>query len=113
MRLYIMQTGLYMRAEFPVPFPAYLVQTDDGKNVLIASGADEHDAAKVRDDQGNQSIPVDESDKVINHLRGLGLTPQDIHYVICTHFDWDHCGYHYLFTKAKFIVQKTQYILSN
>ena len=31
---------------------------------------------------------------VVEHLADLGLHPDDIDLLICTHFDIDHVGYH-------------------
>jgi hypothetical protein len=72
MKLYIMQTGLWMDAEYPVPFPAYLIQTDDGKNILVDSGPDERYVDALRDKQWKHLIKVDESDRLINQLKAIG-----------------------------------------
>lgn len=112
MKLFIMQTGLYIASEFPVPFPIYLIQTDDGKNVLVDSGCDERYVAAILDENWNRLLKVEEGDQILNQLKALGLTPNDIHYVVCTHFDEDHCGHHFLFSKAEFIVQESHYKLA-
>lgn len=49
---------------------------------------------------------------VIDQLATLGLTPRDIHMLVCTHFDPDHSGSHDAFPWSEFIVQRTHYELA-
>ncbi len=84
----------------------YLVQTSDGKNILIDSGFPENHASPP-------GIPQFERGKnVIELLAELGLQPDDIDLLICTHFDADHAGYNDAFTKAELIVQREHYELA-
>lgn len=99
-RLYLMQVG--SMPEYEIPIVCYLVQTDDGRNILIDSGLPE-------------TIPSEESDfengqDVIEQLAGLGLTPDDIDTVISTHYDLDHAGRHAAFTKAQYVVQRAHHL---
>jgi N-acyl homoserine lactone hydrolase len=99
-RLYLMQVG-YM-PEYQIPIVCYLVQTDDGKNILIDSGLPE-------------VIPEDASEfengkDVIEQLASLGLTPDAIDTVISTHYDGDHAGRHAAFTKAQYVVQRVHHL---
>jgi len=81
----------------------YLVQMSDGKNVLIDSGLPADYTAPA-------GIPAAENEKnVLTHLSELGLRPEDIDLLICTHFDVDHAGYHDAFRNAELIVQRTHY----
>ena len=81
----------------------YLVQTSDGRNILIDSGL-------PADYRASAGAPLAENEKnVIEHLADLGLHPDDIDTLICTHFDVDHAGYHDAFTKAELIVQREHY----
>jgi N-acyl homoserine lactone hydrolase len=98
-RLYLMQVG--SMPEYQIPIVCYLVQTDDGKNILIDSGLPE-------------IIPEDERDfvngqMVFEQLTTIGLQPDDIDMVISTHYDLDHSGTHGAFTKAKYIVQRAHH----
>lgn len=108
-RLYLMQLSTSMMpTKPPVAGSAgcYLVQMSDGKNVLIDSGL----PADYRPPQG---APKAENERnVLEHLAELGLGPDDIDMVICTHFDVDHAGYHDAFPGAEFIVQRTHYELA-
>lgn len=96
MRLYVMQLGL---GETGSPVPGYLIQTDDGKNILVDSGYPE-------DDYRGPEAKLPESDWVVNRLAEIGLKPDDIDIVICSHLDVDHAGCHDAFAGADFVVQK-------
>ncbi len=84
----------------------YLVQTSDGKNILIDSGL----PADYTPPPGTP--PAENKKNVLEHLADLGLRPDDIDLLICTHFDVDHAGYHDVFTRAEFIVQREHYELA-
>jgi N-acyl homoserine lactone hydrolase len=99
-RLYLMQVG--SMPQYEIPIVCYLVQTEDGRNILIDSGLPE-------------VIPEEESDfvngqDVIEQLAGIGLEPEDIDTVISTHYDLDHAGRHAAFTKAHYIVQRAHHL---
>jgi N-acyl homoserine lactone hydrolase len=99
-RLYLMQVG--SMPEYGIPIVCYLVQTSDGKNILIDTGLPD-------------IIPEDASDfengqDVIEQLASLGLTPDDIDTVISTHYDGDHAGRHAAFTKAHYVVQRVHHL---
>ncbi len=84
----------------------YLVQTSDGKNILIDSGL-------PVDYTPPPGMPQGEQEKnVLEHLADLGLRPDDIDLLICSHFDVDHAGYHDAFSKAELIVQREHYELA-
>lgn len=99
-RLYLMQVG--SMPQYEIPIVCYLVQTGDGRNILIDSGLP-------------AVIPEEESDfengpDVIEQLASLGLTPDDIDTVISTHYDIDHAGRHAAFTKAQYVVQRAHHL---
>ncbi|MEZ4669754.1 MAG: N-acyl homoserine lactonase family protein [Anaerolineae bacterium] len=98
-RLYLMQVG--SMPEYQIPIVCYLVQTEDGQNILIDSGLPE-------------IIPDEEQDMingqmVFEHLSTIGLQPDDIDIVISTHYDIDHSGNHAAFTKAQYVVQRSHH----
>src|SRR5689334_11942359 len=99
-RLYLMKVAFLPLYEIPIV--CYLVQTDDGKNILIDSGVPE----VIPDD----SPPFDLEQNVIEQLAGLSLKPDDIHVVISTHYDIDHAGRHGAFTKAEYVVQRVHHL---
>ena len=84
----------------------YLVQTIDGKNILIDSGL----PADYTPPPGTP--PAENKRHVLQHLADLGLHPEDITMLICSHFDVDHAGYHDAFAKAELIVQREHYELA-
>ncbi len=99
-RLYLMQVGIM--PEYQIPIVCYLVQTSDGKNILIDSGLPEiipEDASEFENGQD-----------VIAQLASLGLQPDDIDIVISTHYDGDHAGRHAAFTKAHYVVQRVHHV---
>jgi N-acyl homoserine lactone hydrolase len=84
----------------------YLVQASDGINILIDSGL-------PPDYTPPPGTPPSENTKsVLEHLADLGVHPDDVSLVICTHFDVDHAGYHEAFAKAEFIVQRAHYTVA-
>ena len=99
-RLYLMQVGSMPLYEIPIV--CYLVQTEDGKHILIDSGLPE-------------IMPEGESDfengkDIIQWLASIGLKPDDIDTVISTHYDIDHAGRHGAFTKAQYVVQRVHHL---
>ncbi len=84
----------------------YLVQTSDGRNILIDSGL----PADYTPPPGMP--PAENEINVLEHLADLGLRPGDIDLLICTHFDVDHAGYHDVFTRAELVVQHDHYALA-
>ena len=110
-RLYLFQLGtatvpLAAGQTLAMSSGCYLVQTSDGKNVLIDSGL-------PVDYQPPPGMPPTERGRnVIEQLADLGLRPDDIDLLVCTHFDVDHAGYHDAFTHAELIVQRQHYELA-
>jgi len=99
-RLYLMQVGIM--PEYQIPIVCALVQTDDGKNVLIDSGLPEIIPDVASDFENGQDV--------IEQLARLGLKPDDIDTVISTHYDVDHAGRHAAFTKAQYVVQRAHHL---
>lgn len=110
-RLYLLQvaTGavpLPSGGTLAWPVVCYLIETSDGKHILVDTG---HPA----DYQPPPGIPQpNDEGTVIEQLAGLGLRPDDIDTLVCTHFDVDHAGHHDAFTRAELVVQRTHYELA-
>ncbi len=84
----------------------YLIQASDGTNILIDSGS-------PSDYQPPPGVPAHTHETtVIGQLADLGLRPDDIDLLVCTHFDTDHAGYHDAFAHAELIVQRKHYELA-
>jgi N-acyl homoserine lactone hydrolase len=99
-RLYLMQVG--SMPEYEIPIVCYLVQTDEGKNILIDSGL----PAIIPEDASE----FENGQDVIEQLASIGLKPDDIETVISTHYDGDHAGRHAAFTKAQYVVQRMHHL---
>lgn len=105
MKLYLMQ--LARGRETGSPVPGYLIQTDDGTNILVDTGfpRDAYDSIQGARDRWE----IGEGDYVVDQLARLGLKPSDISYVVATHFDIDHAGGHDDFPDAEIVAQRTHY----
>jgi N-acyl homoserine lactone hydrolase len=99
-RLYPMQVG--SMPEYEIPIVCYLVQTHEGKNILIDTGLPEIIPEEAKDFVNGQDV--------IEQLEGLGIKPNDIDTVISTHYDIDHAGRHAAFIKAQYIVQRVHHL---
>ncbi len=109
MRLYLLRFGTMQPGNIPVA--GYLVQTDDGTNVLVDTG---WPRTYVNDPQHppGLTLEIEQEDTVVVCLASLGLTPSDIDFLICSHLDDDHSGNHDLFPDAELIVQRSHYDLA-
>ncbi|MBA3870187.1 MAG: N-acyl homoserine lactonase family protein [Anaerolineae bacterium] len=102
-RLYLMQVGYI--AERNTPFVCYLVQLNDGRNVLIDTGLPD-----VAQPPPGVTMPtMTPSKNVVEQLASIGIQPSDIQFLITTHFDGDHAGRLDAFKNAEFIVQRTHF----
>jgi len=105
MRLYLLQYGA--NAAAGTPYPGYLIQTDDGKNVLVDTGFPPDVTGAYRQPGNEQGARVDEEEYVLNRLAALELQPDDIDYLIATHLDGDHAGNTDQFPNAEIVIQRT------
>jgi N-acyl homoserine lactone hydrolase len=101
MRLYLFQMALVPASG--IPAVCYLIQTDDGTNVLVDSGLPKGYAAP------EMGLRLSEGDYIVAQLATLGLAPRDIRYLVCTHFDHDHAGGHDAFFETELVVQRRHY----
>lgn len=106
-RLYLLQsgTGTIPVGDQSIAMSAgcYLVQTANGKNILVDTGVPEEFT------QRPDAPPITLGPNVVEQLAALGIAPDDVETVICTHFDIDHVGYHAEFPNAEFVVQREHY----
>ena len=99
-----------------IPIPAFLVETDDGKRILIDTGMhpvhiDDPDHT-FRDFPGLPEIlrPVmTREDTIQSRLAELGLSVADVTHVINSHLHFDHCGQNDAFAEAPILVQRKHY----
>src|SRR5579859_1581660 len=105
-RLYLMLVATAAVPPDGLPFPCYLVQTEDGRNILIDTGI------PIGIQPPPDMPPITYGPTVVEQLMQLGVAPAEIDTLICTHFDGDHTGYHATFTNAELIVQRRHYELA-
>lgn len=106
MRLYLFQMAIFGKE--PTPVPAYLIQTDDGTNVVVDSGFAPEMIAASRQ-PGNPGMPITDAVAITDHLATLGIAPADVRYLIATHLDPDHAGGTDAFPNAEIVLQRAQY----
>ncbi|QBD75819.1 N-acyl homoserine lactonase family protein [Ktedonosporobacter rubrisoli] len=102
-RLYLMEVATLPIPPAGLPIPCYLLETRDGKHILIDSGI----PADFVSPPGMP--PAQHGKNVVEQLAMLGLQPASIDMLICTHLDVDHTGYHSQFTNAELILQRAEY----
>jgi len=110
-RLYLMQLStttipLAPGRSMEMVLPCYLVETSDNKHVLIDTGM----AADARQPG---TPPAANEKNVLDHLAELGIRPDEMDTVICTHFDVDHAGFHDSFPNAEVIGQRGHYEIAS
>jgi N-acyl homoserine lactone hydrolase len=93
------------------PVAAFLIQTDDGKNVLVDTGLspDHIEDPECRIRRPDVVVTMTPEDDIRHQLGLIGVKPQDIDIVVMTHFDFDHAGGNRFFPDAEFVVQREQY----
>ena len=93
------------------PVAAFLIQTDDGKNVLVDTGLspDHIEDPECRIPRPDVVVTMTPEDDIRHQLGLIGVKPEDIDIVVMTHFDFDHAGGNRFFPDAAFVVQREQY----
>jgi len=97
--------GVYKR----VPVPGALIETDDGLNMLVDTGMPARyigSSELIPHKTNRMTAVMEERHTAKQQLSLLGRRPEDIDYVIATHFDWDHAGANADFPQATFLVQR-------
>ena len=101
-----------------IPIPAFLVETEDGRRVLIDTGMHpkhiDDPSASFRDEPELLAVlrPVmTPADTLEARLGELGLGVGDITHVVNTHLHFDHCGQNELFAGrgTPVLVQRRHY----
>jgi N-acyl homoserine lactone hydrolase len=98
-----------------IPIPAYLLQMEDGTNVLIDTGMhrkhiDDPEYTFRGQEVSKVLLPcMRPEDSLVRRLAELDLSPQDIHYVINTHLHFDHAGNNELFKDSTIYVQRQHF----
>jgi len=85
------------------PLTAFLVKGKD-KLVLVDTGGSDEEWAR----RYHHPIRQSEGQQPLNALKKLGVSPEDIDFVVNTHLHWDHCFNNALFTRARIYVQQKE-----
>src|SRR5262249_6582048 len=52
---------------------------------------------------------MDEEDYVVCQLERIGVASEDVRYLVCSHYDYDHAGNHEDFPAAELVVQRAHH----
>jgi len=74
------------------------------KNILVDTGPCDMDWAS----RYHRPIKKESSQEIVNALKKIGLSPNDVDLVILTHLHWDHCFNLEYFPNATFFVQREE-----
>jgi N-acyl homoserine lactone hydrolase len=98
-----------------VPVPAFLLETDDGSNVMIDTGMhrshidDPHHTWRGHELDDLLVAVMRPEDYLSERLAQIGFAPSSVTHVINTHLHWDHTGGNELFPGVPIIVQRGHY----
>lgn len=90
-----------------------LLVKKDGKNILVDTGLGDKYNEKFKN-----TFKINRTENLLDSLKNIGLTPEDIDIVINTHLHFDHCGGNTriinnkivpTFPKAKYVIQKGEW----
>ena len=106
-RLSLMQVATIAVGPLTLPVPCYLIQTKNGKNILIDSGFPRTEKTEeVKEDPLGRRLIITHGKDVLEQLATIGVQPADMDLLICSHYDDDHVGNYAAFPKARFVVQR-------
>jgi N-acyl homoserine lactone hydrolase len=98
-----------------IPIVGYLIQTGDGRNILVDTGIHrKHIADPLATHRGKPfakvlTVMMRPEDDIANRLGEIGLRPDDVDVLVSTHFHFDHAGNHADFGRARILVQRECY----
>ena len=86
-------------------FPLIAYYLEGEHKILVDTGGSSPDS-----EAGKKAAPYKRSadQELGNALRAIGVSPEDIEYVIFTHLHWDHAGNNHLFPHATMLCQKSE-----
>jgi len=91
-----------------IPYHAYLIQ-DPEALILVDTGCSIHwKELHPKELLASYPIHLSEDEHLDNTLKSIGVSPDDIDYVINTHLHYDHCGNNGMFPNATFIVSEVE-----
>lgn len=116
-KLYVLDFGLFQVHENGriIGIPGFLIQTSDGKNILVDTGfpasyADDPEAASAVDglDSFGKVLRLTAENLPEAQLAKCGLKKADITHLIMTHSDIDHVGALHDFPQAEMIIGQAE-----
>lgn len=114
----VVAPGLADGQPMALPVSAYLLQLDDGTNVLVDTGMSrihiEDPLATFRGTPMADALVPDMAaeDDLEFRLQSLDVAAADIDYVVNTHLHFDHAGNNDLFPRATFVVQREHHTMA-
>lgn len=85
----------------PSPVPAFLIETDEGY-IMFDTGNTLNPASAFAAD------PTAAENSPLRHLAALGIKPEEIKYVVCSHLHSDHTGFLTSFAGAEIYVHENE-----
>lgn len=99
-------------ARIVIPIPGYLIESNDGKRVLVDTGMHrKHIADPGATFDGTPfadslTVLMTAEDDIVHRLGEIGLTVGDIDILVATHFHFDHAGNHADFGGVRIVAQR-------
>jgi glyoxylase-like metal-dependent hydrolase (beta-lactamase superfamily II) len=119
MKIYILPFGTLTLPQsllYGDDFPSDQMGTSPMYGVLIdhPEGRILYDTGLLLDDGGldmisRNSLNFSEDDLLVNRLKSIGFTADDINYVVISHLHCDHCGNLHKFPNAEVLVNKNDF----
>lgn len=88
-----------------IRIPRVMWYIEGSSRIIVDTSAESPEVAEHVIGENLTRTPQQEP---INALKGIGVRPEDIDYVILTHLHWDHAANNHLFPNAKFLVQRDE-----
>ena len=87
-------------------FPLIAYYLEGEHKILVDTGGSAPESAQGQKAAPYKRLPGQELNAA---LGSIGVSADDIEYVVFTHLHWDHAGNNHIFDKAKFFCQKIEY----
>ncbi len=100
-------TGAYPHAAMQFATPCFLIKNPKGWLLWDLGMGDQYLGHTVEDTKHDVSITVKKS--LIQQLKALGLSPNDIRFVSLSHTHFDHMGNVSLFPNAVWLIEESEY----
>jgi len=102
----VLTSGVDVGKKIEVPVFVFLIKSEEG-SLLFDTGIDLNDHAFLT--PLGKDIEINEEELVLNRLRDIGLSPDDINYAFISHLHFDQSGLLRYFSKARIFIQRQEY----